>query len=366
MNRGEGTFSRTELDISVSPREDGVVDVDSAIDDFKLPSSINFISLRESFVSDAPFISRANASQWRKILDSDNFKTILSTNYHILVNSISESGSFDLEALYKFQSPAVDMMAESFSHMYYLFNVKERDTLLPKMAEICTYMAISCLSTSHPKHNRLYSSMKFRELLLDYFSEIFTGIRLSSCRLQRDWLFQNAVDQKIVVMRAENAPELRHNPSRGSNKTTYRMINSPLVTRYMRLKENSICTYGANLSLSHLPERPLTTISEYSTIHTKKARTKQIHHDQVKHALRESRKARADQLSEHEANKKNYREDVRKLKSNLSLTMTWLKNTEREKLSKSRQDLVSVLQSPLKGGVESVVASVGTGTGKMV
>ena len=69
---------------------------------------------------------------------------------------------------------------------------------------------INCLSSSHPKHNRLYNSFTFREILLDYFSELFTGIRLSNCRLHRDWLFATAIDQHVVVERPETIPVLRY------------------------------------------------------------------------------------------------------------------------------------------------------------
>ena len=51
-----GTFSRTELRDD-SPRDRG--------EKYKLPASVNYVSLRESFISDAPFVKRANATFWR-------------------------------------------------------------------------------------------------------------------------------------------------------------------------------------------------------------------------------------------------------------------------------------------------------------
>ena len=49
------TFSHTELLISDEERQE---------EDFKLPSSINVISIREALISDAPFISRANSGTY--------------------------------------------------------------------------------------------------------------------------------------------------------------------------------------------------------------------------------------------------------------------------------------------------------------
>ena len=97
------------------------------MDHFKLPASINYISLRESFISDAPFVKRANASFWRKFLDSENFKAILSSNYHHVVSCIAENGMFDLENLYRFNgNEATKLMSESFAEMYFNFSLKER------------------------------------------------------------------------------------------------------------------------------------------------------------------------------------------------------------------------------------------------
>ena len=97
------------------------------MEQFKLPASINYISLRETFISDAPFVKRTNASFWRKFLDSENFRAILSSNYHHIVGCIAESGMFDLESLYRFEgNQAVKLMSESYTEMYFNFSIKER------------------------------------------------------------------------------------------------------------------------------------------------------------------------------------------------------------------------------------------------
>ena len=273
---------------------------------------------------------------WRKFLDQKNFKDILSTNYHILVNTISEAGNFDMNSLYRFDTPAFDMMAKGFSQLYYTFTVADRDILLPRMPEICTYMVINCLSSSHPKHARLYNSCTFREILLDYFSELFTGIRLSNCRLHRDWLFATSTNQHIVVERPESIPEIKANPGRGSNTTTYKMINSPLVNKYMNLNEDSVCTYGVNLSLSHFPERPLTTIQNNAGYHTKKARTKHIHHQQVRDVLKESREKVKSFSKQYEEQRKTSRQDIKKLKNTLDYQLKIINVEQRDAMTKKK------------------------------
>ena len=229
MIKNPSTFSHTELSSS-SPREK------SLTDDYRLPASISYVSLRESFVSEAPFVKRSNAQFWRKVIDSSNFQRILASNYHNIVNCISEIGTFNVDLLYRFEgNPAITLMSESFSEIYFSFTLKERDTLMPKLPEVCLYLLINCLSSSHPKHNRIYSTIKFREILLDYFSELFTGIRLSNSRINRDWLFDHAVDMPLVTYSSEdqkgNDPRAKvlHDPSKGPAKSTYKIINSPLV-----------------------------------------------------------------------------------------------------------------------------------------
>ena len=243
-----------------------------------------------------------------------------------------------MKSMYRFDTPAFDIMAKGFSQLYFAFNVADRDILLPRMSEICTYMVINCLLSSHPKHGRLYNSFTFREILLDYFSELFTGIRLSNCRLNRDWLFANAVEQHIVLEKPDCIPEIKANPGRGSNTTTYRMVNSPLVTKYMNLNEKSVCTYGVNLSMSHFPERPLTTIEKNTGFHTKKARAKHIHHQQVRDVLRDSRKNLKSFSEQYETQKKSSRQDIHKLKTTLDYQLKIVNVEEREAMKKKKEE----------------------------
>ena len=103
--------------------------------------------------------------------------------------------------------------------------------LFPKLPEVCLYLIINCLLASHPKHSRIFSTTRFRELVLDYFSEIFTGIRLSNSHINREWIFQQATDLPILthVAAVTEAKVKKHDPSKGLEKSTYKMANSPLI-----------------------------------------------------------------------------------------------------------------------------------------
>ena len=62
-----------------------------------------------------------------------------------------------MESLYRFDTPAFEMMARAFSQLFYAFNVNDRDVLLPRMAEICTYMVIELSNTNPFSYTLLFS-----------------------------------------------------------------------------------------------------------------------------------------------------------------------------------------------------------------
>ena len=73
------------------------------------------------------FILDLNLRIFRKFLDNENFKEILSTNIHHISNAIMENGAINLENLYLFKdNPAITFMSQSFSELFYVFTLKER------------------------------------------------------------------------------------------------------------------------------------------------------------------------------------------------------------------------------------------------
>jgi hypothetical protein len=130
------------------------------------------------------------------------------------------------------------------------------DITLWHLEQVCTYMLISCLGYSHPKHSRIYCTIKFREILLDYCSELFTGklrrnspqnlcqdlsqnfippkrtnerwtrlgIRLSNCRINREWLFSSGVTDMPVVTKSSADSDNPHaerkrDPAKGTHSS---------------------------------------------------------------------------------------------------------------------------------------------------
>ena len=211
--------------------------------------------------------------------------------------------------------------------------------LFPKLPEVCLYMLINCLQSTHPKHGRVFGTIRFREIVLDYFSEVFTGIRLSNSHVNREWIFQTATDLPILTY---VAPEVqskikKHNPSMGMEKSTYKMANSPLVKRYIGVTEKSTLSYAINFSMTHAPERPLTTLPEAIGFHSKKPRVKLSHHEAVVRNLKETRKRREGFMSQFEDGNKSLRSDIRKMKETWDGTLKWIARSEKE----ARSDMMA-------------------------
>ena len=114
------------------------------------------------------------------------------------------------------------------------------------------------------------------------------------------------------------------------------MVNSPLVNKYMNLNEKSVCTYGVNLSMSHFPERPLTTIERNAGYNSKKARSKHIHHQQVKDELRQSRKNLKSFTQQYEMNKKSSSQDINKLRNTLDYNLKIVNVEQKDAMIKKK------------------------------
>jgi hypothetical protein len=201
------------------------------------------------------------------------------------------------------------------------------------------YMLINCLQSTHPKHARVFGTIRFREIMLDYFSEVLMGIRLSNSHINREWIFQTATDLPILT---HVAPEVqskikKHNPSVGMEKSTYKMANSPLVKRYIGATENSTLSYAINFSMTHVPERPLTTLPEAIGFHSKKPRVKSSYHEAVIRNLKDTRKRREGFMTQFEDENKSLRSDIRKMKETFDGTLKWIARSEKE----ARSDMMA-------------------------
>lgn len=159
----------------------------------KLPSTVNVVALRETLLSEAPFITRGNKSFWRRMMDNKNYTTLLSAGYTFLSHCIEENGTVNVDRLRDIkQSPYIFMIAANVTEIIYNSKTLDRDIFFSKLPEIVTFQLISALHTTTPRHHRLYNSKKFRAVILDWCTELFIGIRPCNTQSGREWLFQGS------------------------------------------------------------------------------------------------------------------------------------------------------------------------------
>lgn len=274
----------------------------------KLPASVNLVALRESFLSEAPFISNSNRTFWRRMVDNRNFQILLSASYYIIADCVSETSVVNVEKLQDIDvghTPLIKTMATNISEMYYTIKLRERELLFAKLPEVLAFMALTALRTSMPKHHRLCLSAQFREILIDWYCEVVGGLRFTNCRTNREWLFTDVYDAQIVTaaqLKGQGAVSVGkggestsntmgsksghsntntnnpHNPSAPGASTTQSATTtehdtisvskqiiglSPLVSKYT--SDNSLADLQVKISLSHLSSRALTILDSQTS-----------------------------------------------------------------------------------------------------
>lgn len=148
--------------------------------DVRLPPSVNAIALRESLLSEAPFVTKTNKAFWRRMIDDARYQHVLSAVFRFVLAAISDIGSINLDKLAVTKDdPFVEMMSTNMSEMIFFMKLRDRDLFFAKLPEITSFMVIEALHTCMPKHYRVYNSVRFREILLDWTSEMIGGIRIT-------------------------------------------------------------------------------------------------------------------------------------------------------------------------------------------
>jgi hypothetical protein len=225
----------------------------------RLPHTVNMLTLKEMFLSDAPFVSRLNRSFWKKWMDTKAYGYILSSLYFIVSGAISENGTVNIDAFYDMSYSPVcnNFLAKQLVALFILENVKvfERDRFFSRLPEILCYMVINALATTTPKHHRIYSSFKFREILLDFMLELICGMKPVHIQINREWLFVDSMDTSIFLV--TRRPSLLQ--STMSSKITqqdatnnlsdkeyknvrswYSIEHSPLITSFLGLRNQNL------------------------------------------------------------------------------------------------------------------------------
>ena len=272
MSTEDGTFPATGIDFDSRPSSPGStvpgpaktesLHITAAVDMYKIPAAVNFIALRESLLSEAPFIKAGSKGTWRRLIDGAPFQNMLGCVYSILERNISHSGALDVGSMRSMENMELFVMGKNFSDMFYKYSRHDRDAFLPKLPETLTYMVVNCLHTGNSKHYRMYNSFRFREILLDLFAELTGGLRLTDSRAGRDWLFADCADVPIFLKKQDD--KFAPNPAVSSASSRFPLQNSPLIARYMgpHLADTYADSLGVTMTLGHLPERPLLTLRE--------------------------------------------------------------------------------------------------------
>ena len=194
FNYRDSTFP-TGIDSSIEPEND---------DTLRLPDVVNFVALRETCLSEAPFVKRGNRKFWKKWMDSSQYITILCATLKILLGCINENGNIDAQGLYVVQgNPLMDQMSMCIAEMLVMDRKRfsrAHDNLFKRLPELLCYMLVNSLHSCNPRQARIFNSVKFRELLLDWLSELIGGIRLTNCQTDRRWLFLDTNDTPVNIL----------------------------------------------------------------------------------------------------------------------------------------------------------------------
>lgn len=276
----------------------------------KLPHTINHIALRESFLSEAPFVVTTNRPFWRKMIDNADFQDMLCYTYYFIASCISDTGVVDLDKLGRAkEAPYIKEITANLAQLYMTIPRKERDMFLPKCPEILSYLLINAMRTALSKHHRLMGMGQFRELLLDWATELIGGIRLTNCRLNREWFFSDAIEGPIltnpIIPRIDEGSE-----PNGVAKRKMLINRSPLIDMFcdpMRLPRQE---RPRTFTITHNPNRNLLAMQPSSSSPALSDTAVRYRHDTLSH--RDARKIVSKTLRNHnkrmEQNKKEFAE----------------------------------------------------------
>lgn len=284
----------------------------------------------------------------------------MSCAYKHLASAISENNHFNVDVLYEVnKTPMMRLMAANMTNIIFEFPRHERDTFFAKLPEILTYMVISALHSSVPKHHRLYNSVRFRSIVIDWACELTTGIRPVNTRANKDWLYADATDSHITVhdnlsvdafeksvgrrnrlrQEAMAQPAYKGQPvlEISSAKTSYYLDKSPLVSTYIAMhrddfvpgKTTNLNVFDKNaltITLSHSPHRPLLTSLQASNITGHgKCRERKTDNNFERKEMRRTQRNRKKIMDDLKTNKTNFYKEVEVMREQLKSSILTLK-----------------------------------------
>ena len=273
---------------------------------------------------------------------------------------INDNGGVNADKLKRIEkSQMIEQMAVSQSEMFYNMKPIERDMFFTKLPELLTYMIINTLQTTAPKHNRVYNSFKFRDIVLDWASELVSGIRPCNAKLHREWLYEGASDTNIFISESSshksskdksnhrNGVTLGPISTPNSHRTCFFLENSPLVTTYLKLYEpnpqkfedrSKSNVHKLTITLSHLPNRPVVSLNDKSVIGHGRDRLTKVDRLYEMKQRSQAIQHRKSLMEEFEKSKTDYSEDIAKMKKALKSSLASIGGTA----SISTKDLINI------------------------
>lgn len=306
----------------------------------RLPAAINGIALRESFLSEAPFIVASNRPFWRKMIDNSNFQNILCYTYYFLSTCISDTSVVDVKKLSEINdTDLIKQIPANLAELYLTIPLKERDAFLPRFPEVLSYLLINAMRTTTPKHYRLMGMAQFREILLDWATELICGLRLSNCRLNREWFFADTSEGAILT----NPSQFINRSEAGVAKKRMIIHHSPLIQMFIEPLKLPSSEKPLTLTVSHRPSRSLTALSSSNELpslaNTLRIREDSMDHNSVKKLLGKTNKRCNTRMAEYKKNNEELNKTVRTIRNQLKQELQTMKISKPLPISPPRSPL---------------------------
>ena len=289
----------------------------------ELPTAVNFIALRESLLSEAPFVTSKNKYFWRRCVNSKCFQNILCSTFYFINGCIEENSVLNLKRMNEVKSfsSLTATMASNVAEIIYSMKLKDRDVLFSRLPEVLGFMVVNVLLASCPTHYRLFNSVTFREILLDWCSEILCGIRFSNPHNEREWFFADTTQSQIQTIPLNPFPKNVHKELGTMSKVSIEL--TPLIQIYLSNLERT--EKPIKMTLSQLPNRPLTTLGRYTSNYSKifPRRSDSLQTNQL---VRESFETRIHIINEFRASESNAKKDIMTMRNQFKNELKILSN----------------------------------------
>ena len=272
-------------------------------------------------------------------MDSPQFEAMLTCYYHHIIGCISDTGIVHEEKMVDIhESPLVESISNNFADVFFGASRHERDLFIPKLPELLCYMAINALQAAQPKHQRLYTSIQFREILIDWGSEMFAGVRQSHTKVGKEWIFADCNEMRLVTTsrpsiftQAMDTQAMRaksHYPL-NSIGSSYLLDHCPLIEMYIQ-RNNKSCNLIKNklrVTLSHFPSRPLTTLQP-GLLKSVRFRERKTDDKEIRQAIKRSNSMRRSIMTEFDGSNASYSKDMHRMKEALKTKLRVLANVK--------------------------------------